>query len=144
MDHRQIAYTLSLVIFVSLIFVDSGNGEVNLFPHKPEGSEFWGHRDRDTGKYVIEPRFDDAFCFSKAEGLAAVKVGGRWGYGNKAGKVGPLLIICGDISTRQGRWSLSLKLGTYTPLLKGWQQLPSLGYLYLEIYQQGGEDGYRT
>ena len=94
MNRRQIVCALSLVVFVSLISANcdngedifaaeanDGNGEVNLFPHKPEGTEFWGYRDRDTGIFVMEPRFDDALDFS--EGLAAVKVDGRWGYVNK-------------------------------------------------------------
>jgi hypothetical protein len=40
------------------------------------------------GKYVIDPRFDDAFCFS--EGTAAVRIGdadrGQWGFIDNTGK----------------------------------------------------------
>ena len=91
MNHMKIVCALSLVIFVSLISVNCGNGEdsspisadngnweVDLFPHKPEASEFWGYRDSNTGEYVIEPRFDQAREFS--EGLAAVRINGMWGY----------------------------------------------------------------
>lgn len=38
-----------------------------------------------TGKVVINPQFDWAFNFS--EGLAAVKIDGKYGYINKAGTV---------------------------------------------------------
>jgi hypothetical protein len=41
-----------------------------------------------SGKYVIDPKFDDAFCFS--EGTAAVRIGdaerGQWGYIDSTGK----------------------------------------------------------
>jgi hypothetical protein len=41
-----------------------------------------------SGKYVIDPRFDDAFCFS--EGTAAVRIGdaerGQWGFIDSTGK----------------------------------------------------------
>lgn len=43
---------------------------VVLFPHKPEGSEFLGYRDANTGKYGIEPQFQNASRF--IEGLASV------------------------------------------------------------------------
>jgi hypothetical protein len=38
-----------------------------------------------SGKVVIKPKFDLTFHFS--EGLAAVEIGGKWGYINKAGKM---------------------------------------------------------
>jgi hypothetical protein len=41
-----------------------------------------------SGKYVIDPKFDDAFCFS--EGTAAVRIGdaetGQWGFIDSTGK----------------------------------------------------------
>jgi hypothetical protein len=44
----------------------------------------WGFIDR-TGKYAIEPRFDNALDFH--EGWAAVRVGKKWGYIDYAGKL---------------------------------------------------------
>jgi hypothetical protein len=42
----------------------------------------------ESGKYVIDPKFDDAFCFS--EGTAAVRIGdaerGQWGFIDSTGK----------------------------------------------------------
>lgn len=38
-----------------------------------------------TGTYVAAPQFDNAGAFS--EGLAAVQVGGKWGFVDKSGKV---------------------------------------------------------
>jgi hypothetical protein len=37
-----------------------------------------------TGKYVMNPQFDEARQFS--EGLANVRVGGRWGIVDKTGR----------------------------------------------------------
>lgn len=44
----------------------------------------WGFIDK-TGKYVINPQFDDATPF--ADGLARVKLGGKWGFIDKTGKL---------------------------------------------------------
>ena len=43
----------------------------------------WGFID-ETGKWVIDPQFENAFSF--ADGLAQVAVGGRWGYIDRKGK----------------------------------------------------------
>ncbi|MEH1777977.1 MAG: WG repeat-containing protein [Nostoc sp.] len=37
------------------------------------------------GKFVVSPQYKNAFHFS--EGLAAIKVGGKWGYIDKEGKI---------------------------------------------------------
>jgi hypothetical protein len=46
----------------------------------------WGYID-ETGKIVIEPKFDKAWSFS--ESLAGVEVNGKWGYIDKTGKIVP-------------------------------------------------------
>ncbi|EGQ2639350.1 WG repeat-containing protein, partial [Campylobacter coli] len=44
----------------------------------------WGFIDR-SGKFVIEPKFDDAWNFN--EGLAGVELNGKWGFIDKSGKI---------------------------------------------------------
>jgi hypothetical protein len=43
----------------------------------------WGYIDK-TGKYIINPQFDEAMGFN--EGLASVRIGDKWGYIDKNGK----------------------------------------------------------
>ncbi|EMU6300714.1 WG repeat-containing protein, partial [Campylobacter coli] len=38
-----------------------------------------------SGKFVIEPKFDDAWNFN--EGLAGVELNGKWGFIDKSGKI---------------------------------------------------------
>lgn len=58
--------------------------EYGAFDYVPtkEGSK-WGYKQ--LGKWVIKPRFDSAGPFS--EGLACVKLLGKWGYINKSGEL---------------------------------------------------------
>jgi hypothetical protein len=38
----------------------------------------WGYIDH-TGKYFVNPQFDDAYAFTD-DGLARVRIAGKWGY----------------------------------------------------------------
>ena len=77
----------------------------------------WGYTDRNTGDFVISPRFDEAEEFS--EGLAGVGGNGQYGHINKTGKIAitpPYLI-----GAQLGRTTV-LAFGGYTaPLLIGEQ-----------------------
>jgi hypothetical protein len=62
--------------------IDTPWHTVELFP-LPRG-EAWGYVDK-TGKFVIEPQFEYASAFS--EGLAAIKVAGKYGFINEMGGI---------------------------------------------------------
>lgn len=60
----------------------SSEEHIGLFPAK--SGDKWGYIDT-TGKFVINPQFDEARLFQ--EGLAAVEIGGKWGEIDKTGKI---------------------------------------------------------
>lgn len=71
-----------------LIFLNGRNRKIYSLPGGIVASEVdgkWGYVD-DSGKFVIKPRFDMAYCFSDY-GLARVEVGDKWGYIDKTGKI---------------------------------------------------------
>ena len=45
----------------------------------------WGYKDVRVNKIVIEPQYDEATEFY--EGLAAVRINGKWGFIDKTGKI---------------------------------------------------------
>jgi hypothetical protein len=49
-----------------------------------EKNDKYGFKDKQTGKVVVPAKYDDAHDFS--EGLAAVKLDGKWGFIDKTGK----------------------------------------------------------
>jgi hypothetical protein len=80
-------------------------------PSPASNGRQWGYIDK-SGKWVVEPQFDDAFNFS--EGLGGVSVSGKWGYIDARGKfaVNPQFdaafnFDCGAAPVRTGaNWTL--------------------------------------
>ena len=68
---------------------DNVSGDVsgdNLERFKDENGKH-GFKDKETGKVVIEAKYDRIYPFTEEEGLAAVKIDDKCGYIDKTGKV---------------------------------------------------------
>ncbi len=87
-------FALIVLVLLGLSFIIKTPG-LKIVKHAPRSSsdngfaavkvnDKWGYINK-TGKYVIEPQFDDAYGFSD-NGLASVEVNGKYGYINKTGK----------------------------------------------------------
>lgn len=61
---------------------DYSNLKLNDYVPSVDDAGKWGYKQ--FGTWVIEPRFDDAGVFE--DGLAPVKLGGKWGFINREGK----------------------------------------------------------
>ena len=60
-------------------------GEEQYFEKFQASNGKWGFKDRRTDKMVIEPKYDNVDNFH--EGLARVKLNGKWGFIDKTGKI---------------------------------------------------------
>jgi hypothetical protein len=59
--------------------------DITTYKVRLASGEKYGYILRTTGQWVVPPQFDEAFSFG--EGLAEVRVSGKWGYINKTGKM---------------------------------------------------------
>ncbi|MDA3816223.1 MAG: WG repeat-containing protein [Prolixibacteraceae bacterium] len=73
-------YLSFLLIFILAVSCNSKN-EFTLVPFSD--GEKWGFKDNNKN-IILNAKYDDAYAFS--EGLAAVKINGRWGYINHDGE----------------------------------------------------------
>ena len=89
MEQKNVFFTFVLSFLCMLGFIacnSSDKGKKNN-PNPIAAVKFgdkWGYIDK-SGKFIINPQFDDACDFSES-GLAGVQLGDKWGYIDKTGK----------------------------------------------------------
>jgi len=85
MNKRRVNLVVGLAIIISIIVVVAiyKFQPFHLQSHISVSSDTYTVTDK-TGKFVINPQFDNAASFS--DGLARVEVGNKWGYIDKTGK----------------------------------------------------------
>jgi hypothetical protein len=75
---------LVCLLVIGLVACGEEPGRVLLPAPVDSSEELWGFID-ETGAWVIEPRFQDAYRFQ--EGLARVEIAGKWGYIDEKGEL---------------------------------------------------------
>ena len=85
MNKRRVNLVVGLAIIIAIIVVVAiyKFQPFHLQSHISVSSDTYTVTDK-TGKFVINPQFDNAASFS--DGLARVEVGNKWGYIDKTGK----------------------------------------------------------
>ncbi len=85
MDRKRLGSLLVAGMVWGALPVFAKPSKVLLVPFSGGTLGQWGYRSRETQKVIIPNQFEQAQPFS--EGLAGVRIQGRWGYINRSGKV---------------------------------------------------------
>jgi len=83
MTHLSLKYHMirKFVILFLFAYVSFASSALTLYPYRNEKYKY-GFKN-ELGETILQPQFEHAEEFS--EGLAAVKINGRWGYINESG-----------------------------------------------------------